>query len=372
MTSLPNRLQPSSGNNQNTIPMTKRIITFALAAVSAVGALFAQRPSERLYQGEDEYPVELSQIVASDPFILPVEEEGMYYMYSTGGGGKVFSRKSKDLVHWTRPFVVMEFAPDHWASPRAASWAAEVHFYKGKYYLFTTSHTASLLEDNPLSGPVPHRATQIYVSSSPSGPFETLGDGRPQTPWEWASLDGTLFIEDGVPYMVFCHEWLQTIDGTMEALRLTDDLSAAAGEPFTLFKASDAAWAGEEKTAADGTLYRSYVTDGAYFFRTGSGRLGMIWSTWGGGEYCLTAAYSASGCLKGPWEQLEEPLFSRNGGHGMLFRSFDGKDYLCMHWEDRTASRPARRPIIAPVDLSGDCLKVLWDDSIPYDNLSAK
>ena len=352
--------------------MTKRIITFALAAVSAVGALFAQRPSERLYQGEDEYPVELSQIVASDPFILPVEEEGMYYMYSTGGGGKVFSRKSKDLVHWTRPFVVMEFAPDHWASPRAASWAAEVHFYKGKYYLFTTSHTASLLEDNPLSGPVPHRATQIYVSSSPSGPFETLGDGRPQTPWEWASLDGTLFIEDGVPYMVFCHEWLQTIDGTMEALRLTDDLSAAAGEPFTLFKASDAAWAGEEKTAADGTLYRSYVTDGAYFFRTGSGRLGMIWSTWGGGEYCLTAAYSASGCLKGPWEQLEEPLFSRNGGHGMLFRSFDGKDYLCMHWEDRTASRPARRPIIAPVDLSGDCLKVLWDDSIPYDNLSAK
>ena len=352
--------------------MTKRIITFALAAVSAVVALFAQRPSERLYQGEDEYPVELSQIVASDPFILPVEEEGMYYMYSTGGGGKVFSRKSKDLVHWTRPFVVMEFAPDHWASPRAASWAAEVHFYKGKYYLFTTSHTASLLEDNPLSGPVPHRATQIYVSSSPSGPCETVGDGRPQTPWEWASLDGTLFIEDGVPYMVFCHEWLQTIDGTMEALRLTDDLSAAAGEPFTLFKASDAAWAGEEKTAADGTLYRSYVTDGAYFFRTGSGRLGMIWSTWGGGEYCLTAAYSASGCLKGPWEQLEEPLFSRNGGHGMLFRSFDGKDYLCMHWEDRTASRPARRPIIAPVDLSGDCLKVLWDDSIPYDNLSAK
>ena len=56
----------------------------------------------------------------------------------------------------------------------------------------------------------------------------------------------------------------------------------------------------------------------------------------------------------------------------MLFRSFDGKDYLCMHWEDRSAQRPARRPIIAPVDLSGDSLKVLWADSIPYDNLSEK
>ena len=360
------------GISQNTIPMTKRTITFALAAGLAVGALFAQSPAERGARGDEDYPVQLSQIVASDPFILPVEEEGVYYMYSTGGGGKVFSRKSKDLEHWSRPFVVMEFAPTHWASPRAASWAAEVHPYKGKYYLFTTSHTSDLLEDNPLSGPVPHRATQIYVSDSPSGPFEDFSGGKPQTPWEWASLDGTLFIEDGVPYMVFCHEWLQVIDGTMEAVRLTDDLSAAAGSPFTLFKASDAAWAGERKTSESGTPYRSYVTDGAYFFRTGSGRLGMIWSTWGGGEYCLTAAYSVSGRLCGPWEQLDEPLFSRNGGHGMLFRSFDGKDYLCMHWEDRSAQRPARRPIIAPVDLSGDSLKVLWADSIPYDNLSEK
>ena len=193
------------GISQDTIPMTKRTITFALAAGLAVGALFAQSPVERGARGDEDYPVHLSQIVASDPFILPVEEEGVYYMYSTGGGGKVFSRKSKDLEHWSRPFVVMEFAPTHWASPRAASWAAEVHPYKGKYYLFTTSHTSDLLEDNPLTGPVPHRATQIYVSDSPSGPFEDFSGGKPQTPWEWASLDGTLFIEDGVPYMVFCH-----------------------------------------------------------------------------------------------------------------------------------------------------------------------
>jgi hypothetical protein len=27
------------------------------------------------------------------------------------------------------------------------------------------------------------------------------------------ALDGTLWVEDGVPYMIFCHEWIQITDG---------------------------------------------------------------------------------------------------------------------------------------------------------------
>lgn len=42
--------------------------------------------------------------------------------------------------------------------------------------------------------------------------------------------------------MVFCHEWVQTQDGMMEAVRLKDDLSAPEGSPKTLFHASDAPW----------------------------------------------------------------------------------------------------------------------------------
>jgi len=40
--------------------------------------------------------------------------------------------------------------------------------------------------------------------------------------------------------MVYAHEWIQVIDGTMEAIRLKDDLSDSIGEPIHLFKASDA------------------------------------------------------------------------------------------------------------------------------------
>jgi len=35
---------------------------------------------------------------------------------------------------------------------------------------------------------------------------------------------------------------LQALDGTMEAVPLKVDLSAAAGEPFLVFKASEAPW----------------------------------------------------------------------------------------------------------------------------------
>ena len=29
-------------------------------------------------------------------------------------------------------------------------------------------------------------------------------------------LDGTLWVEDGKPYMIYCHEWVETVDGEMD------------------------------------------------------------------------------------------------------------------------------------------------------------
>ena len=66
-------------------------------------------------------------------------------------------------------------------------------------------------------------------------------------------------------------------DGTMEALPLKEDLSGAAGEPFLLFKASDSPWSREK---IDGKTVPNRVTDGPWLFRTGTGRLGMIWTSW--------------------------------------------------------------------------------------------
>jgi hypothetical protein len=148
------------------------------------------------------------------------------------------------------------------------------------------------------------------------------------------TLDGTLFIEDEIPYMVYAHEWIQMLDGTMEGIRLSPDLSAGQGEPFYLFKGSDAPWLSEQHRTSNKP--RTYVTDGPFLYRTKNGKLVMLWSSYREGLYMETLAYSESGKLVGPWRQAA-PLVGDDSGHGMLFHRFDGQLMLVLHQPFRRA-----------------------------------
>ncbi|HOO99652.1 MAG TPA: glycoside hydrolase family 43 protein [Bacteroidales bacterium] len=299
-----------------------------------------------------EFNVPLGNINLSDPFIYADGSDQTYYMYGSGGNGMVMARASKDLKLWTDRFVVYRFPDDHWAGNRASCWAAEVHKYKGKYYLFTTSDDRTPMGKNARGDDYPRRATQIYVADSPGGPFRDFTNNQQHTPREWPALDGTLWVENGKPYMIFCREWLQTMNGTMEAVRLPEDLGVPKAKPFTLFTGFDAPYITDKEPEPK----TAYVTDGCFVFRTQTGRLGMIWSSWKGDDYVLMAAYSESGRIKGPWVQDKELLFESNGGHGMLFRTFDGRLMLSMHYVDPNDARPTRQPMFIEVDDSGDRL----------------
>jgi GH43 family beta-xylosidase len=169
------------------------------------------------------------------------------------------------------------------------------------------------------------------------------GATGPVTPADWECLDGTFFEEDGKPWMVFCHEWQQVGDGQICAMPLTADLKRAAGEPALLFRAGEAPWA----FALQGRAPGSYVTDGPFMYRAGNGSLFMLWSSYGkDGKYCIGIARSESGRLAGPWKQSENPLYSADGGHGMLFTSRDGKLYLTIHRPNNT---PYERPVFVEV-----------------------
>jgi hypothetical protein len=87
-----------------------------------------------------------------------------------------------------------------------------------------------------------------------------------------------------MPYRVLCHEWIQIEDGTIDAVPLSADLSAATGNPRTLFHATDAQWT---RCRADigelflGRRYHASITDGPWLHRTKTGRLVMLWSSYG-------------------------------------------------------------------------------------------
>lgn len=279
--------------------------------------------------------VKLEDIHIRDPFILTDVAAKKYYMYRTSdsitpagkviGGVEVF--QSKDLKNWEGPELVMRIPEGNGLT--GTVWAPEVHKHNGRYYLFATINSDIKWKKSLGGWPeLTARGTQIFHSDSPDGPFRPFSKFT-TTPMDWMALDGTLWVEEGKPYMVFCHEWVQTIDGTMEVVELKPDLSEMAGAPQTLFYGSAPDWSTGGKTN-DSTL-ENFVTDGCYLYSTRSGKLLMIWSSFSNGDYAIGIAESVTGSVRGPWRQQEKPLFVKNGGHGMIFKTLDGQLCLILH-----------------------------------------
>jgi arabinan endo-1,5-alpha-L-arabinosidase len=262
-----------------------------------------------------------------DPFVFPDPKSRKYYLFGTtdedcwdadGIGFDYY--ESDDRVDWRGPFPAFRPAAGFWATKNF--WAPEVHYYHEKYYMLAT-----------FKRPGRYRGTQVLSSEAVYGPYECLSDG-PVTPDNWECLDGTLFIDDhDDPWMVFCLEWVQVSNGAMFAMRLSRDLRTSVGRPVFLFNASEAAWVnhpdwppGDPKRS-----FPTYVTDGPFIIRNFNGKLLMLWSSLGESGYAMGLAVSDSGQITGPWRQIDAPVWGKDGGHGMVFKSFEGKTFLTFH-----------------------------------------
>jgi hypothetical protein len=158
--------------------------------------------------------------------------------------------------------------------------------------------------------------------------------------------------------MVFCHEWIQITDGSMDMVRLSPDLTRPVGAPTKMFQASDAPWTrcrGDIGELFQGKRYHASITDGPWFHRTKTGKLLMLWSSYGAARYAIGQSVSTSGTLAGPWLHDAEPLWADDGGHPMLFHTFEGTLVMAMHQPNRRVER-AR---FFEVDDSGDRLRIV-------------
>lgn len=286
-----------------------------------------------------------------DPFILA--ERGVYYLYESGslnGVQGVCVRRSADLEHWTGKTQVMRVAGD---TPVAMVWAPEVHKHNGVYYLFVTltlgqgAYEPALLVAGREKFLAP-RGVWVYKAESPTGPFTPVKNG-PVPPRDWMTLDGSLYVEDGRPYMVFCHEWCQMKDGLMCYAPLAPDFASFTAAPTVLFSASEA------------MVGAGCVTDGPFLWRSEkSGALYMIWSNamkrtdMEGSDYCIFARTSPGGRIAGPWSK-DELLFRKDGGHGMIFKAFDGRLMLTLHQPNFT---PAERMALFEIEDTGSALRI--------------
>lgn len=243
-----------------------------------------------------------------DPYVLT--DNGNYYLFCSKKDGTAgfMCYKSKDLVNFEEPKIVFTRGENFWATKDF--WAPEVHKYKGKYYLLASLKS----ETRP-------RGTQIFVSDTPDGNYVPLVE-NPITPNSWECLDGTLFIENNTPYLIFCRERLEIDDGEIYIMELTQNLKVPACEPICLFKASTAKWTvpitGDDK----------YVTDGPFIFKK-DGLYNMFWSSFSQNGYALGHAVSDN--LFRGWKQSASPIYDDDGGHAMLFEKFNGEKMVAFH-----------------------------------------
>ncbi len=325
----------------------RRVNSIIIVFFTIILALQAQNREQRVREN-----IPLDSIRLSDPCILADAKTMMYYM--TGTGGMLW--KSKDLKLWTGPFRVAKTDPQSWMGPNPMIWAAELHEYNGKYYYFATFTNRDVKIDTVRGNVIDRRACHVLVSENPAGPYLPMSDSE-YLPANMPTLDGTLWVEDGKPYMIFCYEWLQNWNGTMEKIELKPDLSGSVVEMKLLFRASDSPWSKERDE--QGNIIFNKVTDGPWLFRTKTGRLGMIWTSWVYDVYTQGVAYSESGKLAGPWIHEPEPITPPNFGHGMLFRTFDGKLLMSVHSHKNINGRYHRVPHLFEMDDSGDKLVTL-------------
>ncbi len=296
--------------------------------------------------------IPLDSIRLSDPAILADQKTACYYM--TGTGGLLW--KSKDLARWSGPYAVSQTDPESWMGPRPMIWAAELHQYKGKYYYFATFTNRNVVIDNVKGNVINRRASHILVSDKPDGPYVPMQD-ETYLPAGLPTLDGTFWVDtDDKPYLIYCGEWLVNWNGTMEKIELKPDLSGSLGKRKIMFFAYDSPWSKEKDQY--GRIIPNKVTDGPYLFKTQTGKLGMIWTSWVFNDYVQGVAYSESGTLDGPWVQEQEPITPPNFGHGMLFRSLEGKLLMSVHSHKDVNGHYVRIPHLFEVDDSGDKIVV--------------
>lgn len=279
------------------------------------------------------------EIIIRDPFVFPYD--GRYIMTGTinisNAKPGIYGYITEDLENFSEPVLLFDPPEGFWGD--RDFWAPEIHFYKGKYFMFVSFR--SLYR---------RRATQVLTADIPTGPYRPVSEG-PHTPEEWHCLDGTLYIDkDGSPWMVYVREFVQMVDGEMYAQRLSEDLTRLEGTPVKLFCATWAPWCvtNNEGGMPFDKQPGGYITDGPFVFRLPDGKLGMLWSSFCSSGYCQAVCYSPEGSITGPWKQMNEPLYEHDSGHGMIFTARDGKLMLALH--DHNNSNGSH-PVFIPVSI---------------------
>lgn len=285
-------------------------------------------------------PISIDQLGAHDPTMI--KQGDTYYLFMTGNGVSVYS--SKDLKEWTPEPPVLSPAPQ-WALDevpgyRGHTWAPDVSFYNGKYYVF---YSCSSFGKNSSAIGV---ATNVTLDSSdPKFKWEDQGKVVESIPGRdhWNAIDPNLVVDkDGTAWLNFGSFW-----GGIKMVKLNADRTRVA-EPQQ--------WATLARQPRTSTLSETDPGDGAIeapFMMEHNGWYYLFASI----DYCCKGNNSTYKVIVGRSQNILGPFVDKEGkkmfdgggtillkgddtkwaavGHSAHY-NFDGKDYVVCHGYDKT------------------------------------
>ncbi len=252
-----------------------------------------------------------------DPFVY-VENEKYYLLGTTGGdcwhaGSDLMLYTSTDLEHFEKV--------GHMVSQKTLEgyrniWAPELHHYNGKYYLIVSLNRDDL-----------GRGSMILTSDTLDGEFLPL-TGKYITPEHWGCLDASLFEWAGKPYLFFSNEWITPVhndgDGAIFVTELAPDLTHIIGQPHKAVSGKHCGFA-SELPVGDGRT--GYVAEGPYAVNE-NGKIALYWSTVAKDGYCVAKNVADDIFSEYVFAGM---VFTKDGGHCMIFTDLDGKQQLTLH-----------------------------------------
>ncbi len=248
-----------------------------------------------------------------DPFVYV--ENGSYYLLGTTGdnswgkGSDLMLYRSDDLEHFEDLGCMVAATT---LEGYTNVWAPELHSYRGRYYMIVSLYRQDL-----------GRGSMILVSDCLTGKYVPL-TGEYITPKQWGCLDATLFVWKGKPYLLFSYEWTTPEgDGSIYVAELSADLKHIVGEPKRIIDGKTCGFCVE----IENSDFRGCVAEGPYVVEE-QGKIALYWSTFTQTGYSV--ARNIAEDIWGPYA-FERMVFTKDGGHCMVFTDLQGKRQLALH-----------------------------------------
>ena len=298
--------------------------------------------------------VSMDDVEMKNPFIRYEREDDCYYMVGDGG----YMWVSGDLRSWVGPYDVLDQDTASWIGAEPVITSPEIHKFAGKYYYMATFERPDVVLQDADGCPFARRSCVALVADDIRGPYRTIDSSSSLLVESEMAAHPTFGVDPlGASYMIYTHQGEQNGDGTVQIVRFSDDMGSRVGEAYIMFSAARNMWSGE---VVDGERRFSPVMEAPFLFITDESEMGILFTSYIGGEKAVGVAYTMTGeyGYNGPWVVEPQPLLTGGVGSASIFTDYDGTKVLVVNKDTVVDGVAKSVPQLFKLDMQFDKLKI--------------